>query len=224
MPSPPLAALSRESCALLRQPEGGDAHGSVARSLHPGDDRPRRVRSSARGRGRGPSLVVAPPRGGAGALRPSALSRPPFPHLRMSRAVPSQIGGFPIRLFAVVVGTVGLALPVLVVALAGLALDPPPASEWGGIGLFLVLAMAADFRPVPLDEEGNEVSLAFVFIIAELLLFGWRAAVPTAALSVLVPELARRRPPLRAAFNSAPYPIAATGAAPPLPAVDEIRS
>src|ERR671939_2075373 len=152
------------------------------------------------------------------------LVRPPFRIPTMRRALPSQIGGFPIRLFAVVVGAVGLAVPAVLVAVAGLVLRPPSASEWGGIGLFLVLAMAADFRPVPLDEEGNEVSLAFVFIIAELLLFGWRAAVPTAALSVLVPELARRRPLLRAAFNSASYALAATGAALPLLAVDGIRS
>jgi diguanylate cyclase (GGDEF)-like protein len=142
----------------------------------------------------------------------------------MSRALPSQIGGFPVRLFAVVAGTIGLAVPAVLVAAAGLVLRPPSASEWGGIGLFLALAMAADFRPVPLDEEGNEVSLAFVFIIAVLLLFGWRAAVPTAGLSVLIPELARRRPPLRAAFNSAAYALAATGAALPTLVLADVRT
>ena len=113
----------------------------------------------------------------------------------MSRPLPSQIGGFPIRLFAYIAVTIGLAVPAAALALTQLGLRPPSAGDWGGIALFLALALAADFHPVPLDEEGNEVSLAFVFIIAVLLIYGWRVAVPIAALSVLVPELARR--PLR---------------------------
>ena len=142
----------------------------------------------------------------------------------MSRSLPSEIGGFPTRLFAYIAVTVSLALPAVVVATTQLVLRPPSAGEWGGIALFLALAVAADFHPVPLDEEGNEVSLAFVFIIAVLLIFGWRAAVPTAALSVLIPELARRRPPLRASFNSAAYALAAAGALLPTLAVDVLRS
>ena len=142
----------------------------------------------------------------------------------MSRPLPSQIGGFPIRLFAYIAVTIGLAVPAAALALTQLALRPPSVADWGGIALFLALALAADFHPVPLDEEGNEVSLAFVFIIAVLLIYGWRVAVPIAALSVLVPELARRRPPLRAAFNSAAYTLAVVGALLPTVAVEGLRS
>ncbi|HEX6699173.1 MAG TPA: diguanylate cyclase [Gaiellaceae bacterium] len=126
--------------------------------------------------------------------------------------MPTQIGGFPIRLFAYVALAVSLAVPAVLVALVELALKPPSAAEGAGIALFLMLALAADFHPVPLDEEGNEVSLAFVFIVAVLLIFGWHVAVPIAAVSVLAPELARGRPPLRAAFNSAVYTLAALAA------------
>jgi diguanylate cyclase (GGDEF)-like protein len=137
----------------------------------------------------------------------------------MSSRIPTQIGGFPIRLFAYVAITISVAVPAVVIAVVQLTLRPPTAGEAGGIALFLALALAADFHPVPLDEEGNEVSLAFVFIVAALLIFGWRVAVPIAALSVLVPELARRRPPLRAGFNGAAYALAAFGAVLPTFAV-----
>jgi diguanylate cyclase (GGDEF)-like protein len=121
---------------------------------------------------------------------------------------PSHIFGFPPRLFAYVAGTIAAAAVPLVVAGADLYLRGQRPAEWLGGAVFLALAMAADFRPVPLDEKGSEVSLAFVFIVSARLLFGWEA-VPLAALSVLVPELMRRRPPLRALFNSASYTLAA---------------
>jgi diguanylate cyclase (GGDEF)-like protein len=121
----------------------------------------------------------------------------------------SEILGMPPRLFVYVAGTVVAAAGPLVVALLGLCFDGRRPTEWVGAAVFLALAMAADFHPVPLDQKGSEVSLAFVFIIAARLLFGWDVAVPLAACSVLVPELARRRPLLRALFNSASYALAA---------------
>jgi diguanylate cyclase (GGDEF)-like protein len=134
----------------------------------------------------------------------------------MRRRLPSEICGYPTPLFAFVVTVIAAAAPLVTLALASLTQGAYHGGrEWSGVGLFTLFALAADFRPVPLDRDGNEVSLAFVFITALLVLFGWQAAIPAAALSIVVPELARRRPPLRALFNSATYALAAGAGALP---------
>jgi diguanylate cyclase (GGDEF)-like protein len=122
------------------------------------------------------------------------------------------ICGFSPRLFAYVASMIALAVPALAVAGAHLAANPPDGRAWLGIGLFLALSLGSDLRPVPLDERGNSVSLAFVFIIASRLIFGWDVGIIIAALSVTPSEILRRRPVLRVSFNSAAYAIAAASA------------
>jgi diguanylate cyclase (GGDEF)-like protein len=122
------------------------------------------------------------------------------------------ICGLPPRLVAYIAGVVVLATGALGVAVARLAADPPRLYEWLGIGLFLGLALIADLHPVPLDDKGSQVSLAFVFLIAVLVIFGWQVAIPVAALSILLPMLFQGNPVLRAVFNSGAYAVAAAGA------------
>ena len=44
--------------------------------------------------------------------------------------------------------------------------------------MFFVFTLLAEWRPVPIDPAGNRlVSLAFVFIIASGLIFGWEWSV-----------------------------------------------
>ena len=131
----------------------------------------------------------------------------------MSESTERTILGFSPRLFVYVASMIGLAVPALAIAGTHLASTPPNDRTWLGIGLFLALALGSDLRPVPLDEHGNEVSLAFVFIIASRLIFGWDVGIIIAALSIMPSEIGRRRPGLRIAFNSAAYAIAASGAA-----------
>ncbi|HUZ97884.1 MAG TPA: diguanylate cyclase [Gaiellaceae bacterium] len=120
--------------------------------------------------------------------------------------------GLPPRLVAYIAAVVVLAAGALGVSAARLAANPPRLYDWLGIGLFLGLALIADLHPVPLDDKGSQVSLAFVFLIAVLVIFGWAAAIPVAALSILLPMLFQGNPVLRAAFNSGAYAIAAAGA------------
>ncbi|HKB94089.1 MAG TPA: diguanylate cyclase [Gaiellaceae bacterium] len=130
----------------------------------------------------------------------------------MSDSTEKSILGFSPRLFAYVAGITGLAVPALAIAGAHLASTPPSGRNWLGIGLFLALSLGADFRPVPLDENGNNVSLAFVFIIASRLIFGWDVGIIIAAISIAPSEILRRSAPLRTSFNSAAYAIAAASA------------
>ena len=120
-----------------------------------------------------------------------------------------QIWGLPPRLVAFIAAVVVLAAGVLGVSAARIVSAPPHLHEWLGIGLFLGLALIADLHPVPLDDKGSQVSLAFVFLIAVLVIFGWQAATPVAALSILLPMLYQGSPLVRASFNSGAYAVAA---------------
>ena len=79
------------------------------------------------------------------------------------------IWGLPPRLVAFIAAVVVLAAAALGVSAARIVASPPRLHEWLGIGLFLGLALIADLHPVPLDEKGSQVSLAFVILIAVLL-------------------------------------------------------
>src|SRR5262249_57872782 len=127
------------------------------------------------------------------------------------------ICGVPRRLFVYVALTALVAVPLIAVAMARIALDPPSASTGATVALFFALALVADLRPVPMDDNGkSEVSIASVFIVTSAILFGWRYAVPLAALSIGITYTVARRPPIRTAFNVSMYAIAAFGAALPV--------
>jgi len=129
----------------------------------------------------------------------------------------ATICGLPRRLFAYIAVTAVVALPLLVASLAAIALDAPSGSTAGIVLLFFALALVADMRPVPMDDNGkSEVSIASVFIVTSAILFGWRYAVPLAALSIGITYVAAGRPFIRTAFNVSMYAIAAFGAALPV--------
>ena len=92
--------------------------------------------------------------------------------------IPSKVtSGLPPRLRWYVLAVVAAGLPVVTwaaVTVAGTHLDPRTAF---GIAMFFSFSLIAELRPVPIDPAGNRnISLAFVFIIASLLLFGWQWA------------------------------------------------
>jgi diguanylate cyclase (GGDEF)-like protein len=82
--------------------------------------------------------------------------------------------------------------------------------------LFLTLALVAELKPVPLEEDDlSTVSVAFVFILSALILFGWEYGVLIAAVSALLAQIVERRPLPRTAFNAAVYALSAFAAAVP---------
>jgi hypothetical protein len=118
--------------------------------------------------------------------------------------------GYRPPLFGYLAAVCAAAVPVL--ALAGLDVARNISLETAlEIAFFFSLALAADLRPIPLDEKAEHaVSLAFVFIVAASVLFGWEVAVLLAAFSILVPHLVERRRPLRTAFNVATYALSSS--------------
>jgi diguanylate cyclase (GGDEF)-like protein len=121
--------------------------------------------------------------------------------------------GYPPRLVAYIATVVLLAVVAVGMSIGRLVEHPPTGDEWLAIGIFFGLALVSELHPVPLDEKGSEVSLAFIFITALLVIQSWEAAVPVAALSIFLPMLYQRRPVVRAAFNGGAYAVAAAAAA-----------
>ncbi len=125
--------------------------------------------------------------------------------------------GYPLRLCLLIASAVALAIPVVVGAVVSLALGPPGTAEGLAIALFLALAMLAELKPVPLEEDDlSTVSLAFVFILAAVILFGWDAGVIIAAVSAFVAQVAEHKPLVRTTFNTAVYSLSAFAAALPV--------
>ena len=125
--------------------------------------------------------------------------------------------GYPPRLRALIASAIALAIPVVVGAAVSIGLDPPGVAEGLAVLLFLALALLAELKPVPLEEDDlSTVSLAFVFILASVILFGWQEAVLVAAISAFVAQVAERKPFERTAFNTAVYALSAFAAAIPV--------
>jgi diguanylate cyclase (GGDEF)-like protein/putative nucleotidyltransferase with HDIG domain len=79
-----------------------------------------------------------------------------------------------------------------------------------GVAVFTLAAILAETKPVPLDERGTRsVSLAFVFLLAGQVLFGWQYAVLAAVLAMSISQALERLPLRRAAFNVSAYAISA---------------
>jgi hypothetical protein len=138
--------------------------------------------------------------------------------------------GYPPRLYWYIAAVLGVAVPVVAGAVVRVALGPPGTEAAIGILLFFGLTLLADMKPVPLDVEHERVvSLAFVFVVASQILFGWEYAVLSAIFGVLGSQLVERRPFVRSLFNAAVYGLAAAASALPAllvsapPAHDTVR-
>ena len=130
---------------------------------------------------------------------------------------PALHTGYPLRLRLLIASAFALVLPVVVGAAVKIAVHPPDTEEALAVLLFLALALVAEIKPVPLEEDDmSTVSVAFVFILSALILFGWEYAVVIAGLSALVAQLVERRPLSRTAFNSSVYALSAFAAALPV--------
>jgi diguanylate cyclase (GGDEF)-like protein/putative nucleotidyltransferase with HDIG domain len=124
--------------------------------------------------------------------------------------------GYPPRLYWYIGAVLGVAVPVVAGALVSVVIAPPDLPTAVGVLLFFGLVLLADMKPVPLDVENERVvSLAFVFVVASQILFGWEYAVLSAVAGVLVSQLVERRPLLRSLFNGAVYGLAAFASALP---------
>ena len=135
--------------------------------------------------------------------------------------------GVPPRLLGFALATIVVGLPLAAGAAFVAASSPPRPTEAVGIVVFFGLALLAEMRPVPIDVSGGRlVSLAFVFVVAAQLLFGWQWSVLIGAAAIFTAQLPLRVTPLKLFFNSMVYSIAAglASLAPLLSGVDAGRT
>ena len=112
--------------------------------------------------------------------------------------------------YPVVVPVCAAGLLALVAAATSFATSPQSATELAGIAAFLAASLLADRFPVPVDDlDANGVSLAFVFGLSAIVLFGWAAGVLVVFATPAVMQVLDRRPPVRIAYNSFAFAVTA---------------
>jgi signal transduction histidine kinase len=101
----------------------------------------------------------------------------------------------------------------LVAVVWSLAVDPPKGSTVLGALALLGSAVIAEAFPVPIEGvSAGRTSLATVFIAAAAVIYDWRIAGVVGFLTMATVEIGRRRSPVRIAFNSGVYTLAAAAA------------
>jgi diguanylate cyclase (GGDEF)-like protein len=117
------------------------------------------------------------------------------------------------RLIAVVAPVCAAGLATIVTAAVAFAMAPPGGTALVGLAAFLGASLLADRFPVPVDDlDANGVSLAFVFGLSAIVLFGWAAGVLVVFVTPVIVQLLERRPPIRIAYNSSAFALAAASA------------
>ena len=117
------------------------------------------------------------------------------------------------RLAPVVAPVCAVGLITVVAAAISFARAPHGATVLAGLAAFFAASLLADRFPVPVDDlDANGVSLAFVFGLSAIVLFGWAAGVLVVAATPAVMQLLDRRPPVRIAYNSFAFALTAASA------------
>jgi diguanylate cyclase (GGDEF)-like protein len=115
-------------------------------------------------------------------------------------------------------GVLSIVLPVTVGATVAIAAAAASLADEGLTGsalagLLVLFAAAAFTEAFPLPIRGipiGRTSLASVFVVGSAVLYGWAAATLLSFLMQLTVEVGRRRAPVRVAYNSSVYALAAT--------------
>jgi diguanylate cyclase (GGDEF)-like protein/putative nucleotidyltransferase with HDIG domain len=127
------------------------------------------------------------------------------------------ICGVPPRLFAYIAATASIGIPAIVLALAGILINPPSLETAAGVLLFFALALLAELQPMPMGDGGKQdVSITNVFTVTAAVLFGWEYAVPLAALTMGIAMVSGRYPFMKILFNVSQYAITALAASVPV--------
>src|SRR4029077_10567719 len=113
-------------------------------------------------------------------------------------------------LYPVVAPVCAAGLITVIAAAISFATETPGVTVLAGLSAFLGASLLADRFLVPVDGlDANGVSLAFVFGLSAVVLFGWAPGVLVACAPPAVMQLIKRRPPIRIAYNSSAFAVTA---------------
>lgn len=127
------------------------------------------------------------------------------PRRRIFRRPAPLRAGEASRVLPVVVPVAAAAAAAVGAAFGSLLFEPPDATVLIGAAGLLLAAVVAEAFPFPIEGVSGATSLATVFIVAAAVLYGWEIGTIVAFLTMIVVELARRRPLLRTIYNTALY-------------------
>ena len=117
------------------------------------------------------------------------------------------------KLYPVVLPVCVAGLATVVAATASFATTTHAATVVAGVAAFFGASLLADRFPVPVDDlDANGVSLAFVFGLSAIVLFGWAAGVLVVSATPAIMQFLDRRPPIRIAYNSCAFALTAAAA------------
>jgi signal transduction histidine kinase len=117
------------------------------------------------------------------------------------------------RVLPLVAAVSVVAVSFLAAAVWSLATDPAAGSTTLGVLALLGSAVISEAFPVPIEGvSAGRTSLATVFIVAVAVIYDWRLAGVAGFLAMATVEIARRRAPVRIAFNVGVYTLAAAAA------------
>src|SRR6184192_1055329 len=126
----------------------------------------------------------------------------------MSEPPPARPSLYPLVVPVCVVG-----LATVVAAAVSFATATHSVTVLAGLAALLGASLLADRFPVPVDDlDANGVSLAFVFGLSAIVLFGWAAGVLVVSTTPAVMQALDRRPPIRIAYNSFAFALTAASA------------
>jgi len=113
-------------------------------------------------------------------------------------------------LYPVVAPVCVAGLITVIAAAISFATETPGVTVLAGLSAFLGASLLADRFLVPVDGlDANGVSLAFVFGLSAVVLFGWAPGVLVVCATPAVMQLIERRPPIRIAYNSSAFALTA---------------
>jgi diguanylate cyclase (GGDEF)-like protein len=117
------------------------------------------------------------------------------------------------RLLPVVAPVCLAGLATTVVAAISFATTTHSATVFAGLAAFFGASLLAERFPVPVDDlDANGVSLAFVFGLSAIVLFGWAGGVLVVSVTPAIMQFLDRRPPIRIAYNSFAFALTAASA------------
>src|SRR5918911_2342194 len=115
--------------------------------------------------------------------------------------------------YPVVVPVCLAGLVTLVAAAVSFATSSHSPTGLAGLAAFFGASLLADRFPVPVDDlDASGVSLAFVFGLSAIVLFGWAAGVLVVFATPAIMQVLDRRPPIRIAYNSSAFALTAASA------------
>ncbi len=113
------------------------------------------------------------------------------------------------RLKALVSCVCAAGVVVGAIAAARVVQNPPSWRDCAGMATFLVFILVAERYPVPVEDTRlRGYSLATVFNVAGIVLFGWEPMVLVCVLSLVAVSAWIRQPPIKTSYNAAVLALA----------------